>query len=94
MLQENKRVAACMHVHPLLIRTLIGTYLVVCCFCSGDCATVPCCGRGSTTTYILVHTAAVLLLLYTGTAVPPATLVHKEAYIGMADRFSEKVFNI
>ena len=50
---------------------------------------VLCCARGSTTTYILVQTTAVavLLSLYTGTAVPPATLAHKEAWIGMTDTF-------
>ena len=49
------------------------------------CCAVLCCAHGSTTTYILVHTTAVLLLLYTCTAIPPVTLAHKEAWIGMTD---------
>ena len=39
------------------------------------------------TTYIFVQATAVLFLLYTGTAVPPATLAHKEAWIGLTDRY-------
>ena len=67
MPQESKRDAASiLHVRKyvhLVKRTLIGTCLV-CCFVQGlsRCA-VLCCARGSTTTYILVHTTAVVLLV-------------------------------
>ena len=47
---------------------------------------VLCCARGSTTTYILVHTTAVVLLRYTGTSVPPDTMAHEKAWSGMTDR--------
>ena len=79
--------------------TSFGTYsdrheLGLCLHCAGVialllCCAVLCCARGSTTTCILV-----LLLryrcccTYTGTAVPPPTLAHKGAWIGMTDRCS------
>ena len=48
------------------------------------CYAVLSCARGSTTTYTVVHSTAVRLLLHTGTAIPPAALIaHTETYIGM-----------
>ena len=70
MPQENKQDAACMHVHTSFDtysdRHVLGVLL-----CAGVialCRAVLCFARGSTTAYVLVHTTAVLLLLYTGTA--------------------------
>ena len=91
MFHENKRDAACMYVHTSFDtysdRHALGCMLL----CAGViallCCAVLCCARGSTTTYILVHTTAVLPLLYTGTVVPPAALAHEEAWIGMPDRY-------
>ena len=48
-----------------------------------------CCARDSTTTCALVQPTDVLLLLYTGAAVPPATVAHKESWIGMTGRCSK-----
>ena len=62
--------------------------------CSERCATVLCCvlmcsrfnNINTRTYYILLYCSAVKQLLYTGTAVPPATLVGKEACTGITDR--------
>ena len=98
MLQENKLDVACMYIYTyifLLIRTLIGTCLVVCCFMRGrlcySCAVLCCavlccallCSQLHTRTNYCCAAVLLLLLLYIGTAIPSATLVHKEAWIGI-----------
>ena len=101
MLQENKRDAACIYLYTsfdtysdrhVLGCLLLCAAVVALLRCALLCFAVLCCARGSTTTYILVHTTgtAVVVLLYIGTAVPPATLAHNEAWIGMADRRCNK----
>ena len=89
MLQENKRDAAYMCVRTSFDthsdRHVLGCLLLCAAVIALLCCAVLCCAHGSTTTYILVHTTAVLLLLYPCTAIPPVTLAHKEAWIGMTD---------
>ena len=95
MLQENKRDAACMTLcahtscNTYSDRHVLGCLLLCAPVFALLCCAVLCSARGSTTTYILIHTTAVLLLLYTGTALPPAKFAHKQAWIGITDRCSK-----
>ena len=72
-----------------VVRTLIGTNLV-CCLVQGGLRCALLCSWFNVihtrTYYILLYCSAVKQLLYTGTAVPPATLARKEACIGITDR--------
>ena len=93
MLEGNKRDEARMY-----LRTSFDTYsdrhvrvgcLLLCAAAiSLLCCAVLCCARGLATTYYgcTALLSAVKQLLYTGTAVPPATLAHKEAWVGITDR--------
>ena len=66
--------------------------LGLCLLCAGVIALLLCCAvlavqRQHTYSYILLlYCLTVKKLLYTRPAVPPGTLGHKEAWIGIADR--------
>ena len=68
MLQEDKRDVACMYVHTSF-DTYSDRHVLGLLLCAGVICAVPCCALlcSQFNDSILIHTPAVLILLYTGT---------------------------
>ena len=86
MLQENKPDAVCTYVHTYF-DTYSDRHVLGCLLLFAGVIALLCCPvlAAQRQHKILVRSTAVLLLLCTGAAVPPATLAHKEAWTGMTD---------
>ena len=89
MLQENKRDAACMYVRTSFDaysdRHVLGCLLLCAAMIALLCFAVLAVQHQHIYSYILLLYCSAVKLLYTGTAVPPDTLPHKETWIEIPD---------